>query len=99
MFGIIVVVLAAAVVVGYILLRKNMKKKAKNCKCGHAYTIDNVVSYRGEKKGTLMGGVQTSYVYVTLECPKCRVTQEKCIEVSYNVNLNETLKDGIRRFF
>lgn len=98
----IVIVILAVVVgicIGFFVWKSKKNKAAKNCTCGHAYTIDDLVSYRKEEKITMMNGQQSSSVYVTLTCPKCGETQEKRIIVSYNVNFGQTLKDGICNFF
>ena len=76
---VLLIVIVAAILIGYPVLNMTMKRKSKNCKsCGYKFTADDCQSYRGERKGAM----NKSFVYVTLVCPNCGKTEEKCIEVS-----------------
>lgn len=95
MGAIIAVVVLVVVIGGYLLIHSKLKKKAKNCKsCDYRYQVSDLISYRGEKKGAM----NTSFVYVTMKCPKCNGREEKCIEVTYDPNF-ENIEDGIKRYY
>ena len=99
MIIIIILAVAVAICIGFFVWKAKKNKSAKNCSCGHAYGVNDVVSYRLEEKVTMIAGTQTSSVYVTLECPDCKRSQEKRIVVKYSPSLNQDVEDGICEFF
>lgn len=99
MIIIIILAVAVAISIGFFIWKAKKNKSAKNCSCGHEYGVKDVASYRLEEKVTMLGGTQTSSVYVTLECPHCKKSEEKRIVVKYSPYLNQNIENGIRDFF
>lgn len=99
MIVIIILAVVVAICIGFFIWKKNKNKSAKNCSCGYAYKLEDAISYRNEEKITNLVGTQSSSVYVTMECPQCKRSQEKRIIVKYTPNMRQTVEDGIRNFF
>ena len=100
---IVIVLIAVAICVGYFVYTGKMNKSAKYCSCGkeYSYISGDIVDYHAKKKDEFqdpLGNTQ-ALVTVRLRCSKCNQTAEKKIRVKYSSSLQETVEDGIRKFF